>query len=219
MEPVDPGEHEKYQELYRLQDRILQIVFSAEQEFYLTGGTCISRFYQAKRYSDDLDFFTNASPRFAFAIRNIKQALQSQLSITTQVETKGFVRISAEDALQVDFLNDVEFRLGDPVVTAENYLVDSIENILSNKLTAAIGRDDAKDIFDIMLIYRFYDVSWPRVLEAAHQKAGFANDDLVVRLKTFPKEMLEHIKCIDCEFLNDFDDLLSGILNEILQAD
>ncbi len=219
MEPVDPGEHEKYQELYRLQDRILQIVFSAEQEFYLTGGTCISRFYQAKRYSDDLDFFTNASPRFAFAIRNLKQALQSQLSITTQVETKGFVRISAEDALQVDFVNDIEFRLGDPVVTAENYLVDSIENILSNKLTAAIGRDDAKDIFDIMLIYRFYDVSWPRVLNAAHQKAGFANDDLVVRLKTFPKEMLAHIKCIDCEFLNDFDDLLSAILNEILQAD
>ncbi len=122
-------------------------------------------------------------------------------------------------ALQVDFVNDIEFRLGDPVVTAENYLVDSIENILSNKRTAVVGRDDSKDIFDIMLIHRYYDVSWPRVLEAAHQKAGFSNEDLVIRLKTFPKDMLTHIKCIDCEFLKDFDGMLSGILNEILQAD
>jgi len=48
-----------YKKLYTLQDEVLKIVFETENEFYLTGGTCLSRFYVAKRYSDDLDFFTN----------------------------------------------------------------------------------------------------------------------------------------------------------------
>ena len=52
-----------YKELYALQDQVLNAVFAAESEFYLTGGTCLCRFYQAKRYSDDLDFFANDSPQ------------------------------------------------------------------------------------------------------------------------------------------------------------
>ena len=42
-----------YKKLYFLQDEVLKAVFDAEHEFYLTGGTCLSRFYVEKRYSDD----------------------------------------------------------------------------------------------------------------------------------------------------------------------
>lgn len=52
-----------YQELYRLQDKVLQVVFKAEREFYLTGGTCLSRFYFEKRYSDDLIIRLKTFPR------------------------------------------------------------------------------------------------------------------------------------------------------------
>ncbi len=55
-----------YRELYKIQDRVLRIVSSVEKELYLTGDTCLSRFFQEKRYSDDLDFFTNGSSRFSF---------------------------------------------------------------------------------------------------------------------------------------------------------
>ena len=44
-----------YIKLYSLQDKVLDIIFKTENIFYLTGGTCLSRFYQEKRYSDDLD--------------------------------------------------------------------------------------------------------------------------------------------------------------------
>lgn len=47
-----------YKQLYALQDKVLEVVFSVENIFYLTGGTCLSRFYKEKRYSDDLDFFS-----------------------------------------------------------------------------------------------------------------------------------------------------------------
>ncbi len=81
-----------YKELYKLQDEVLKTVFETEREFYLTGGTCLSRFYAAKRYSDDLDFFTNQSPRYGFAVRNIKRVLQSNFDLTAEVESKDFTR-------------------------------------------------------------------------------------------------------------------------------
>ena len=45
-----------YKKLYSLQDEVLEIVFRVEDEFYLTGGTALSRFYQAKRYSEAKKF-------------------------------------------------------------------------------------------------------------------------------------------------------------------
>ena len=32
-----------YKKLYELQDRVMDTVFSVEDIFYLTGGTCLSR--------------------------------------------------------------------------------------------------------------------------------------------------------------------------------
>ncbi len=51
MEKID------YNYIYSLQDKILKIVFSLDNGFYLTGGTALHRFYFKLRYSDDLVFF------------------------------------------------------------------------------------------------------------------------------------------------------------------
>jgi predicted nucleotidyltransferase component of viral defense system len=99
-----------YTRLYKLQDRVLSAVFATEKEFYLTGGTCLSRFYQEKRYSDDLDFFAQNSPRFSFAIKNIKKAMGKEFSYAVEVEAKQFVRLRVDNLLQVDFVNDISAR-------------------------------------------------------------------------------------------------------------
>jgi len=205
-----------YRDLYNLQDGVLKAVFSVETEFYLTGGTCLSRFYKAKRYSDDLDFFTHNSPRFAFAVRNIKHAIEKSFNIKIEVETKNFVRLNVNNSLQIDFVNDISFQHKSPIVTESNYLIDNIENILANKISAVISRDNPKDIFDIAMIYHYYNISWQEILSAAHKKAGFENEDLVIRLKSFPKDMLKQIKCIDCGFLKYFETDIKGIITEIL---
>ena len=41
--------------LYPLHDEVLNYIDM--DKFYLTGGTCLSRYYFQHRYSDDLDFF------------------------------------------------------------------------------------------------------------------------------------------------------------------
>jgi len=125
-----------YKKLYELQDKVLKIVFETEHEFYLTGGTCLSRFYIDKRYSDDLDFFANRSPRFSFAVKNIRQALQSKFDLSVEVESKDFIRFKIDDLLQIDFVNDIAFRYKDVVVNEDGFLLDNIENILSNISTS-----------------------------------------------------------------------------------
>jgi predicted nucleotidyltransferase component of viral defense system len=213
-----PAPSEEYRELYILQDKVLQTVFSIESEFYLTGGTCLSRFYKAGRYSDDLDFFTNDSARFSYAMRNIRNALLEKCRLSIEVETKNFQRLRVDGRLQIDFVNDGPFRCKDPVVTGENYIIDTVENILANKLTAVIGRDDAKDVFDIILIHTHYSVLWDEILDAAHKKAGFSNEDLIIRLKSFPIELFNRIKCIDCGFLENYEKALDEIISAILEA-
>lgn len=46
-----------FEDIYKIQDKILNIVFSFENNFYLTGGTALNRFYFNYRFSEDLDFF------------------------------------------------------------------------------------------------------------------------------------------------------------------
>lgn len=206
-----------YRKLYDLQDQVLDIVFETENEFYLTGGTCLSRFYQEKRYSDDLDFFTNVSARYSFAVKNIKLALQKVFTLKIEVESKDFTRFKINELLQLDFVNDISVRYKDVVVSDRNYLIDNVENILSNKLTAVVGRDDPKDIFDIYLIAKFYSFSWSDMLESAHDKAGFSDDDLLVRLKSFPVELLNNINITDRHFLEKFNEEFPSIVEEISQ--
>ncbi|NOQ47224.1 MAG: hypothetical protein GQ559_11255, partial [Desulfobulbaceae bacterium] len=88
MESVD------YKKLYQLQDEILDLIFQEDTEFYLTGGTCLNRFYFEKRYSDDLDLFTNFSDTFSYSAREIIYRI-SHANYTTEkhVDSKDFVRI------------------------------------------------------------------------------------------------------------------------------
>ncbi len=205
----------EYKKLYKLQDKVMNIIFEVENIFYLTGGTCLSRFYQEKRYSDDLDFFAHGESRFQVAIKNIKQVLKTEFKVIVDTQSKDFVRLVVDDFLQVDFINDRVYRYGKSIVLENGYCIDNIENILSNKLNAIIDRDEEKDIFDIYMIWKFYDFDWKHILEISHKKAHFAIEDLVVRLKTFPIELLNNINIIDKDFLNNFEEDFNIIINEI----
>lgn len=204
-----------YKKLYLLQDKVMDVVFEAENIFYLTGGTCISRFYQEKRYSDDLDFFTHDNRSFNRAIREIKTALNEKFSVTEEVSSKDFIRLKIDDLLQVDFVNDRVMRYKEVIHLENGYIIDNCENILANKLTAVIGRDSAKDIFDIYLLDTFYDFDYKEILRVAHEKAGFSDDDLIIRLKTFPLSLLKNISLVESSFLDGFEEKYVSVIEKI----
>lgn len=207
-----------YDELYGLQDKVLDIVFATESIFYLTGGTCLSRFYHEKRYSDDLDFFTHANTEFNRGIREIKVVLSEKFTLIEEVTSKDFIRFKIENLLQIDFINDRVMRYESLNYLDNGYIIDNCKNIFANKITAIMGRDNPKDIFDIYLLDKFTQFDFKEILSVAHEKSGFSNDDLIIRLKTFPLSLLKNIALKDESFLDDFDIKYKQLIKNIEEA-
>lgn len=211
-----------YKKLYLLQNKILDLVFAEETEFYLTGGTCLNRFYFEKRYSDDLDLFTNFSETFAYSAREIIDKLKkSNFAPKKLVDSKDFIRINVSEdnvRLQVDFVNDRVKRFGE-FVHHNGYILDNPLNILSNKITAIIGRDNPKDIFDIYLISKNYTFNWSEILNNAQEKLHFQKEDLLYRLQSFPISLLKKLKTTDEHFLDAFESNFAKIIHDIQESD
>ncbi len=211
-------EHIDYTRLYLLQDEILPIIFQDDTEFYLTGGTCLNRFYFEKRYSDDLDLFTNFSNTFAYSAKDIIARISRQhFAVSRQVDSKDFIRIQITKdnvRLQMDFVNDRVKRFGDFKYHG-GYKLDNPLNILSNKITAVMGRDNPKDIFDICLIDQNMEIQWDEILAQAKEKLLFQKEDLLYRLKTFPSLLLNNLNTIDEHFLNNIKKYIDGIIVDI----
>ena len=93
--------------LYQLQDKALAAVASVETAFYLTGGTCLHRFYTERRRSDDLDFFSNDNNLFRDDVRTVTAALRhTDMGLAVVVDERDFVRLVLGERLKVDLVND-----------------------------------------------------------------------------------------------------------------
>lgn len=163
--------------------------------FYLTGGTALHRFYCNGCYFDDLDLFMQGQPYFYDEVKAVIYKLQKEFNAETQVNAKDFLRIKIKN-LKIDFVNDRVYRYGE--LTVQNDVsVDNVYNILAGKLTAVLGRDEEKDVFDIVSICLMYAFNWMDILEAAHEKESFDGYILIERLKSFPPEWIENLKLIE----------------------
>lgn len=186
-----------YIDLYAKQDAILNFMKTSDTSFYLTGGTCLHRFFQQQRYSDDLDFFCSENNLFSDFCREITEASKDKnIVLETVIDTRDFKRYKFEN-LKIDFVNDRVHRHGRTELSPEGYNIDNIINILTNKITAIVGRDEAKDVFDICTIAENYKFNWPEIIEIAMKKNHFEQEFLLYRLRTFPKPFLEQINIIE----------------------
>jgi hypothetical protein len=194
-----------YRKLYQIQDKILDALKLGLSSFYLTGGTALGRFYLNHRFSEDLDFFVNKSDNFQSSTRSIEKVLINNFSVLRQesIIYDDFVRFYIEDeesVLKVEFVNDIEYRCGLP--NKYRYgLIDTPLNILTNKLTAIIGRDEPKDVFDIYTLAQHFSFNWLKVFEKAKNKSIINEIDVEQRIKSFPVILLDeadwHIRPVD----------------------
>jgi hypothetical protein len=206
-----------YCDLYKIQDEFLKIVFSLNNTFYLTGGTALHRFYYNYRYSDDLDFFTSADPLFGEYVKEITVMLdEMKYSYSHPVNSRDFHRILINDLLQVDFVNDRVFRDGTSLIKGTSR-IDNIKNILSNKISAIVGRDEEKDIFDLFSIAFNEQFQWPDIIDIVNKKSHTEIITLAQRIKSFPLSWLEKIKCTENKLIiseKDVYSLCDDLLNE-----
>lgn len=165
------------QTLYPFQDKVIRIIAGLETGFYLTGGTAASRGYLHHRFSDDLDFFVNDQADFALWSDRIIQGLHSANAWTVEILSRydRFVRLNLvqpDAALKLEFINDVPSRVGDIVTHPVLGKLDSAENILANKLTALISREEPKDLADVWGFCCQMNLSLTQAISGAQGKAA-----------------------------------------------
>jgi len=194
-----------YSALYRIQDRVLKIFFEADTNFYLTGGTCLNRFFFEKRYSADLDLFSNENNLFREDVRILLDALAANGCIyEVMVDTRDFVRLLAEFKLKVDLVNDRVYRFGKSARTPEGIVLDNIQNIAANKICAVLGRDEPKDVFDLYTLFCNAQMDWAMVFAASEKKCALDKEVLKYRLNSFPLDLVDLLPVLDHSFAADF---------------
>jgi predicted nucleotidyltransferase component of viral defense system len=224
------SDHFYKSELYPLQDQVLQIVGGLNSDFFLTGGTVVSRYLFNHRYSDDLDFFINRDSNFNGKAESVINAIGKvfpEIERSTRFEDyhKYFVR-NNNVQLKIEFVNDVKYRKGIPARDKDGVLIDTWENILSNKV-AALSRFEGKDFVDILFIAANFEFNWEKVILDAREKDLSVNEIEVSELllkfspnilskvvfpSTFDKDKIEHkyFQTLARESLHGFDNSLYG---------
>jgi len=211
--------------LYPLQDGVMNILQHSDTNFFLTGGTALSRAYYNHRYSDDLDFFVNQSQTYDDQLNKVLALLQENGYIwdtnNEYTRAKNFttlkVRKDSDTLLKLDFVNDLVPHYGDIVETNLFYRTDSIRNMLSNKLSA-IFRYAAKDIIDIREIALHETIDWPTVInEARNKEAGLELVYISEILTSMPQSEFETVtwtkKPSWQEFRSDIDRIILEMIS------
>jgi predicted nucleotidyltransferase component of viral defense system len=208
-----PSSEKDYRKLYRLQDKFLHWWAGIDFPFYLTGGTALGRYYLHHRFSEDLDFFVNADAQYPSYISVLKTIISRSFQIDPDQSlfTEDYTRLFISDkegSMKIEFVNEVEYRVGQPIPMPIG-LLDTPDNILSNKLAALISRDEPKDIFDIIYLALNYSFEWPEIFHHSRQKAVLNEIDVEERLSTFPIHLLEKVDWLDSP--PDLDSLLFSL--------
>ena len=186
--------------LYPLQNGVLSTLAACEAPFYLTGGTALHRHYFGFRYSDDLDLFVNQDSGFN---GHVDQALATLHAQGYRFDADAFVRndqytrvlvTHPQTTLKIDFVNDTAPRFGELVSGSLFARIDSLRNILSNKVTA-IYRLEGKDIADLWAICTHGMFRWSDIMAEANSKeVGIDAATVADLVRSFPRHLFDTIR-------------------------
>ena len=225
------SDHYFKDQLYPLQDAVFGWMGKVETSFYLTGGTCLSRFLLHHRYSDDLDFFTNQHPLFLKEIDKLMDSISGKnLDVNLVSKQDSFVRYAVTRGdvnLKIEFINDVKYRVGKPMKDSTGINLDTWQNILTNKITA-LGRQAPKDFVDILFLSFTFQFNWEEMIDHAKEKDAAVNEiDVSKMLSDFDLSQLpkvvfpsglsmnlitaENFKILTRESLHGFNNSLYGM--------
>lgn len=192
-----------FEQLYPLQDQVLSLIDAQATGFYLTGGTALARAYLQHRFSDDLDLFVNLNPAFGDWCGRVIDALLRFEPQQTQVilRQQYFARVlltHKEITLKIELINDVPSHIGEIQQHPLLGRVDSPENILANKLTALLGREEPRDLADVWGLCTKLGLSIQAAIEGATSKAtGIYPLDLARRLCSAIHKDWEQVRWIE----------------------
>jgi len=203
--------------LYPLQDEIFTLIQT--ERFYLSSGTCLSRFYYNHRYSEDLDFFYDGyqfpKEDFEITFREIINRISEQFKTELTVDGEYFKRLFVYQkniALKIEFIFENFKTVGKRKKTKEIY-IDSKENIAANKITTIYARKTAKDFFDLYFLLQ--ELDFTQVAKWSEHK--IVPLDYEGAVMAFADQELEGSVLIKRNIsLNDFENFVQSFIKQML---
>lgn len=134
----------------------LRAWFAQERRFFLTGGSALGLFYLDHRHSHDLDLFTSAEVD-GKEVQNL--VLRTAAHIGAECEAlrsaPDFHRFRLERGGEreiVDVVVDRAPQLDVEKASFDGIRVDTLREIIANKLTTLVSRTELKDVVDLYFL-------------------------------------------------------------------
>lgn len=139
------------------QRELLEAFFHRASAFYLTGGAALAGFYLEHRRTNDLDLFTTEDA-LESGERALEEAAHELGATVERLQTtpdfrRRLVRRS-DAALVVDLVRERVLAGQRPKVQRGIITLDSMEEILANKLCALLSRAEVRDLVDVIALER-----------------------------------------------------------------
>jgi hypothetical protein len=168
--------------LSNLQRKLLSLLAGhRDPESYVAGSTYLVR--DGMRFSADIDIFHDREDRVARAATEDVAALQSEgLTVTWQRREPLFYQAIVDDSVEntrLEWVVDSDFRFFPTVQDPEfGYVLHPVD-LATNKIMAAAGRREPRDIVDLVTIHHeilpLGAVAWA----AVEKSLGFTPEGLI----------------------------------------
>ncbi len=125
------------------------------ESFFLTGGTALSVFYLHHRVSKDLDLFSTTRMDLRELSVWIKRKWgRDCVAIKEDKEFVSFLLEGVKVDLVVDPLSNIDEKRPRVSLSNNQLMVDTVDNIVSNKLCAMASRTEPKDYVDFFFVMK-----------------------------------------------------------------
>lgn len=172
--------------LGKIQIEILQLLAAhRDPESYVAGASALNRY--APRYSSDIDVFHGREERMASAAASDVQTLESagyHVRWTRRAPTIYTAEISGPfGATRLEWVVDSEFRFF-PVLRDDifGYVLHPID-LATNKVMAAAGRREVRDIVDVVMVHETILPLGAAVWAAVEKSPGYTPEGLIAEVR------------------------------------
>ena len=127
-----------------------------ESRYFLTGGSALGIFYLHHRLSYDLDLFTTENIN-SKEVQNLVHRVSVEIgaryeSIRTAPDFHRFKITRGDDVELMDIVFDHAPQLDKKKKLVRGIRVDTIREIIANKLTTLLSRAEVKDVVDLFFL-------------------------------------------------------------------
>jgi len=172
--------------LSNIQSDVLRFLASLrDPESYVAGATPLNR--NASRYSGDIDIFHSREDRLAAAAENDAKRLEAAGYSIRWIRRSPAIYTaevsSAAGATRLEWVVDSEFRFfpvsPDPVF---GYVLHPVD-LAANKVMAAAGRREVRDLVDLLTIHETILPLGALVWAAVEKSPGYSPEGLIAEIR------------------------------------